>query len=111
MLRLLNRLLNAAIGVAVFLMGAALLNKYSGNHPWVPGVVLCFAGVVLYLGNAFLIRSYITKRAPEFADDENWEITAGTGIVPRWVSFLGLLCIPAFIAAAYGLLSGIGRID
>ena len=99
MFKLMNWLLNAAIAVSVFLMVAALFNKYTGAPPWVAGVVLCVAGVGLYLGNVLLIRSYVIKRSPELANDEMWEMTAGTGIVPKWVSFLGLLAIPAFIAA------------
>ncbi len=99
MLKLMNWLLNAAIAVAVFLMVAALFNEYTGAPPWVAGVVLCAVGVGLYLGNVLLIRFYIIKRSPELANDEIWEMTAGTGIVPKWVSFLGLLAIPAFIAA------------
>ena len=30
---------------------------------------------------------------------QNWELTAGTGIVPKWVSWLGLLAISALITA------------
>ncbi|MEN6373185.1 MAG: hypothetical protein ABFD75_00215 [Smithella sp.] len=99
MFKLLNWLLNATISVAVFLMTASLFNKYIGAPPWVAGVVLCVAGMSLYLGNVLLIRSYVIKRAPELANNEMWEMTAGTGIVPKWISFLGLLAIPAFIAA------------
>lgn len=43
--------------------------------------------------------SYIKKRAPEFANDEMWEFTAGMGVVPKWVSYIGLLAISALIAA------------
>jgi nucleoside-specific outer membrane channel protein Tsx len=56
-------------------------------------------GVGLYLSNVLLIRSYVIKRAPELANDLTLEMTAGTGIVPKWVSFFGLLTVPAFIAA------------
>lgn len=99
MFRLMHWLLNAAIATTVFLMAAALFTKYTGAPPWVTGVVLCVTGVGLYLGNVQLIRSYIIKRAPELANDEMWEMTAGMGIVPKSVSFLGLLAIPALIAA------------
>lgn len=99
MFKILTWLLNAAIAVALFLMGAALFNKYAGTPPWAAGVFLFIIGVALYLGNIFLIRSYVTRKAPEFANDEMWEMTAGLGIVPKWVSFLGLLAIPVFIAA------------
>jgi hypothetical protein len=99
MFKLMNWLFNTAVAVAVFLMVAALFNKYTGAPPWVAGVVLCIGGVGLYMGNVLPIRSYVIKRSPELANDEMWEMTVGTGIVPKWVSFLGLLAIPAFIAA------------
>lgn len=99
MFKLMNWLLNAVIAIVVFLMAAALFNKFIGAPPWVAGVVLCVAGVGLYLGNVLLVRSYVIKLAPGLANDEMWEITAGTGIVPKWVSFLGLLSYPAFISA------------
>lgn len=111
MLKLLNWLLNAAIGVVVFLMGAALLNKLLETPPWVAGIALCVVGVVLYLSNVVLIRSYISKRAPELANDEMWELTDGTGIVPKWVSFLGLLSFPHLSRPAYGSLNGTGQIE
>jgi hypothetical protein len=98
-LAFMKRPLKLTVAVTAFLMTASLITKYVGTPPWVAGVVLCAMGAGLYLGNALLIRSYIIRRAPEFANDEMWELTAGLGIVPRWVSFLGLLAIPAFIAA------------
>lgn len=99
LLKVLEWLLKLAIAVVAFLMVAALTKESLGTPPWVAGIALCVVGVALYLGNIALIRSYISKRAPEFANDEMWELTAGTGIVPKWVSFLGLLSFPAFIAA------------
>jgi hypothetical protein len=99
MFKLMDGLLNTVIAVIGFLMVAALFNKYTGAPPWVAGFLLCVVGVGLYLGNVLLIRSYLMKRTPELANDEMWEKTVGAGIVPRWVSFLGLLAIPAFIAA------------
>lgn len=53
-------------------------------------------GLVLYLTNVFLIRWFIAKRAPLMLHDDDWEETAGTGIVPRWVSEIGLIGI-AFV--------------
>lgn len=99
MFKLVNWLLNATIAVVVLLVLAMLFNKYTGLPPWVAGVVLCILGVVLYFGNVLLIRSYVNKRSHELENNAMWEMTAGTGIVPKWVSFLGLLAYPAFIAA------------
>jgi hypothetical protein len=58
------------------------------------------AGIVLYFLNIFLVRAYIGQRAPDTLENDTWESTAGTGIVPRWVSVLGLFgmgLIPAGI--------------
>jgi hypothetical protein len=53
-------------------------------------------GLLLYFINIFLIRWFIIRRSPEMADELNWESTAGKGIVPKWVSEIGLLGI-AFV--------------
>lgn len=66
---------------------------------WQASVALAVLGVALHIANVVLIRRYIRVRAPEFANDETWEHTAGLGIVPKWVSILGLLGIAAVIAA------------
>jgi hypothetical protein len=99
MLKLLDWLFNLLAAIAVFLMGAALLSRFLETPPWVAGVALCIVAIGLYLGNVILIRSYILNRAPALAHDHAWELTAATEIVPKWVSFLGLLSFPALIAA------------
>jgi len=65
----------------------------------------CIA-VVLYLVNITLIQLFIKKRAPDFASGDEvipgvqaWELTAGLGIVPKCVSWIGLLAISALITA------------
>lgn len=98
MLTLFNWLFNGLIAVIVFLLGASLFHNYAGTPPWIAGILLFIIGLALYIGNILLIRYYITKRAPKFANDEMWEMTAGKSIVPKWVSFLGLLAFPAFVA-------------
>lgn len=52
--------------------------------------------------NVFLIRWFIAKRAPLMLNDARWEIAAGTGMVPRWVSEVGLAGT-AFIAAGIAI--------
>lgn len=60
---------------------------------------------VLYAVNCRLINGYIEKRAPAFASREQlvpgtqlWEVTAGLGIVPRWVSLIGILSVGFLLA-------------
>ena len=70
------------------------------------GIVLIVLAVFCYFGNVLLIRHYINKRAsglleldealPKPGPNEEylWEKTAGTGMVPKWVSAIGLLAFP-----------------
>lgn len=48
-------------------------------------------GAALYVGNMALIYVYLRQRAPSTLADDSWENTAGKGIVPPWVSVLGLV--------------------
>ena len=47
------------------------------------------AGLLFYFINIYLNRWFIAKHAPSTLRDDTWEHTAGTGIVPKWVSALG----------------------
>jgi len=60
--------------------------------------IACIGSHIIYF-KYILIRYYIKLRTPEFANDEDWDKTAGLGIVPRWVSVIGLLSISALITA------------
>lgn len=67
-------------------------------------------GIFLYFLNIFLIHYFIKKRAPWFATPDRFELTAGLGIVPKWVSGLGLLgmgFVPSGVAVALLLWSGL----
>ena len=73
------------------------------------GLGLIVLGVVGYMSNALLIKHFIEKRVPGLFDldlkinqmigppkeDSKylWEHTAGSGIVPRWVSLIGLAAV------------------
>ena len=69
------------------------------------GFILIVVGIFLYIFNVVLIRSFLKKGVPEILDDKSkdyhgnylWEHTAGTGVVPKWVSLIGLFAIPIFI--------------
>jgi hypothetical protein len=54
---------------------------------------LFIVGIVLYFLNIALIRYFIKKEVPYRLEDSSWEMTAGTGLVPKWVSALGLVGI------------------
>ena len=55
------------------------------------GFSVAGVGIILYFLNIFLIRAYIGEKAPDTLDNGSWELTAGTGIVPKWVSVIGLI--------------------
>ncbi len=65
-------------------------------------VILIIAGIMGYVLNVLLIAYFINKTRPGYwAEDETpdkngtyeWEHTAGTGIVPKWVSLIGLIAV------------------
>jgi hypothetical protein len=86
-------------GIFLFAVLANRITKYFGLAKWHVSLSLLVLAVLLYLANALLIRFYITKRTPELASDDYWELTAGLGIVPKWVSVIGLLAISAIIVS------------
>jgi hypothetical protein len=69
------------------------------------GILLFLLGVVCYICNILLIKYYLKKRTPGILEMENkfpddsyaWEHTAGTGAVPSWVSYIGLIGIGLLI--------------
>lgn len=67
-------------------------------------------GVILHFANVLLIRRFLMKNAPDTIGDGSWEMTAGIGVVPRWVSALGLIgigLVPSGIVVALLLFLGI----
>jgi hypothetical protein len=94
------------IGIFVFAAAATRITKYFGLEKWHVSLGLIGLAMFLYLLNAILIQCFIRRRTPDFASSEEvlpgtqkWELTAGLGIVPRWVSMIGLLAISASVTA------------
>lgn len=75
-----------------------ILVAWRNGSTYAFGFSVAGAGIILYFVNIFLIRANIMKRAPKTLENESWETTAGTGIVPRWVSVIGLIGM-GFISA------------
>jgi hypothetical protein len=73
-------------------------------------LILIVLGIMGHVLNAFLIY-YFTNRAfpsywkePERPDEGGkyqWEYTAGKGIVPKWVSWLGILSVLSFAVGGF----------
>lgn len=94
------------IGTFIFAVAAMRITRYFGFEKWQVAVGLAGVAILLYVANVILIRHFIKKRTPEFAlsdeilpDIQKWELTAGLGVVPKWVSIIGLLSISALITA------------
>ena len=100
-------ILAAAFLIAV---GAEWAAQYCGFPRWVGSVASGLLGVALYVISGVLVPRYILKRAPRaFHRAETWELTAGTGVVPTWVSLLGLLALAAALAAVIPILACVFR--
>jgi hypothetical protein len=71
--------------------------------------ILC-AGAIGYVLNAWLIRFYVRRKMPNTMDTKLadgtylWETTSGKRIVPKWVSFIGLVSMLLFIVGLIYLL-------
>jgi hypothetical protein len=98
-------LFNILVMAAVIGVGVKWVLIQSGAPSWLYFLALPILGVVCYVTNGILTGYYIEKRAPDFANSERvfgdvrtWELTAGLGIVPKWVSWIGLMSIACFVA-------------
>ena len=83
---------------------------------WNDGTTYTFAfsltgiGIAMYFLNITLIHAYISKNAPHTLVLDTWEETSGKGVVPKWVSALGLVgagFIPSGLLVALFLYLGI----
>lgn len=72
------------------------------------GFVLLGLGILGYVGSSLLTARYLERSVPGILERSQrlgdgpdgrrlWELTAGTGIVPKWVSLLGLLGALSFL--------------
>jgi hypothetical protein len=82
--------------------------RWLGLAHWWVYVIPIPCALACYVTSGLLIGYYIEKNAPELANfDEtlpgvqSWELTAGTGVVPRWVSLIGLLAIGFLLAIPF----------
>jgi len=67
-------------------------------------------GLLAYFANTALIGYFISRRAPATLQNDTWEQTAGKGIVPKWVSVVGLVgmaFIPSGLVVAALLFFGV----
>lgn len=87
------------IGTFFFAVLAMRITRTFAFEKWHVSIGLLLLGGILYILNIILIRLFIKARTPEFANNEDWESTAGLGIVPKWVSIIGLLSFSALITA------------
>lgn len=86
-------------GIFAFAVIAMRITRVLNLEKWQVSIGLFVLAIILYILNVFFIRFFIRKKTPELLTDEYWELTAGRGIVPKWVSKIGLLAISAFITA------------
>ena len=94
------------IGIFVFAVAAMRITRYFELEKWQVSLGLIGLAMLLYFLNVMLTQYFIKKRTPDFASSEEvlpgvqkWELTAGLGIVPKWVSVIGLLAISALVTA------------
>jgi len=114
---MLSLIFNLVILVILAMMTASLFLKLTGLSFWWGAAFLAFLGILLYLINIYLIRYFIKKKAPGVLELDNvygkpmkdgeylWEKTAGTGIVPKWVSWFQICSYACFAGIVIWLIT------
>jgi len=94
------------IGVFTCALAAMLIRNYFSLEKIHVFLGLVGLATVLYLVNAVLKHYFIRRRTLDFVSSkevvpgtQKGELTAGLGIVPYWVSVIGLLAIAALATA------------
>jgi len=100
-------------------MAASFFIKLTGLSFWWGAAFLACLGILLYLSNVFLIRHFIKRKVPGVLEldaaygrpmkngEYLWEKTAGTGIVPKWVSWIGMGSYACFAGIVIWLITWI----
>ena len=110
------RLYLAALAVVAFAVAGALLGtaiqRALGWPYWTYHVIVVVLGLILYFTHNILMTEYIRKRAPEFLSKEEvrpgvqkWELTAGTSVVPIWVTLVGLVAVGFVLSSPFELVA------
>jgi len=112
---MINLLFNFAFLVILSSMAASLFIKLTGLPFWIGTLFLMSFAVILYVLNIVLTRHYIEKHVPGLFEidavlptpgkgqDYLWERTAGTGIVPKWVSWVGTSAVACIVGGCVWL--------
>lgn len=105
----------------IFLVGtfcaswvALSIERQLGAPNWAFYAIALITGLVLYATGAILTQSYISKRVgfdsgTAFGDTQAWELTAGTGVVPKWVSWIGIFGMCFLLAIPFQLVAWMVR--
>ena len=102
------------LGFFAFAVVETQISRQFALEKWQVSIGFLCLAVVLHFLNAGLVQFFIKKRAPDYASSDEvapglqaWELTAGLGIVPKWVSWIGLLAISALLATVWPWIVGV----
>jgi hypothetical protein len=110
------RLYLTALAVIAFAVAGAVLGTWiqrALRWPyWTYHVIVVGLGLALYFVHSILMTGFIRKRAPEFLSKEEVrpeveksELTAGTGVVPKWASVVGLAAVGFVLSSPFELVA------
>lgn len=97
------------VGTALFLEAVDIFLGWGA-------LLLACLSALLYFVNSYLTMRFIKKNAPGVLEidillgkppkggEYLWEKTAGTGVVPKWVSFIGIFSYACFIGTVIWLI-------
>ena len=101
---------NLIILIVLLLMAASLFVQITGLQYWVGALFLGILGLLFHFGNVYLSFYYIKKNAPGVLEFDSiygkpmedgeylWEKTSATGVVPKWISYIGFIPYASVIA-------------
>lgn len=89
---------------------ALMLQREIGAPYWAFYVIAVALALLLYSASAMLTQLFISRRVGFDTSDtgrgmQAWELTAGTGVVPKWVSWIGVAAICFGLAVPFELLA------